>query len=75
MIKLTVTHDSLSIGEDMLLYFYPAGDCDRCPWPADYKDPDLYTRLTGALFDAREVGELPDECYQVELPDASIFTF
>jgi len=51
----------------LLVCHYDAGDCDTIKWPNPNKE-----NLRSALFDAREMGLIPDEPY-VELPDGKLF--
>jgi len=61
----------------LLLVVYPAGDCDVLPWPrpaSGYWEPAKWASAAHvALFDAREMGELPPDCREVLLPDGSTF--
>lgn len=54
-----------------LLIIYPAGDCDRISWPLG--DPKWAGCLAHALYDAREMGLIPGDSKEVELPDGSLF--
>lgn len=54
--------------DPMLVYTYPSNDYDVVRWP-DY-NPE---HLRGALYDAREMGLIPSECSEVELPDGKLF--
>jgi hypothetical protein len=76
-IQLTLAHSTLHVGDHMLMYFYPAGDVDTCRWPLA-SDPTLRGeheyRLAVALFDAREMGHLPEGAF-VALPDGMLFDF
>lgn len=70
-----LTHDgddSLCLGEDILLYFYDAGDCDRITWP-NFK-PHMLART---IFDCVETGDIPHNHgeFDVILPDDSIFLY
>jgi hypothetical protein len=68
---LTLKHGSLHLGDSMLLRMYAAGDCDRCAFPfANDRDRE---NLGCALFDQREMGNLPTGCDHVRLPDGSAF--
>lgn len=77
--KLIENHTMLYIPDGpVLLCMYGAGDCDTIPWP--FPEGSAYWTkekwegcLRSALFDAREMGEIPDEP-TVELPDGTIFT-
>jgi hypothetical protein len=76
--QLTVRERRLTAGDALLTCFYPAGDCDTCPWPmvSEYATPEkLRERLARALFDAREVGDIPGDCTVVLLPDGTPFEF
>lgn len=57
-------------GFKSLLFFYPAGDVDSVPWPM--KDDEDKYHLSVALYDAREMGDMPDVPV-VKLPDGSSF--
>ena len=60
-------------GDDVLLLRrYDAGDCDTIPWPNPDKG-DL-ENLRAALYDAREMGQIPGDTTSVLLPDGSEFT-
>ena len=74
MIQL-IDHDgSLRLNlESILLVRYPEGDCDSIPWPFHSKD-DL-EHLESALFDAREMGDVPSDTRFVKLPDGATFHF
>ena len=48
---------------------YDAGDCDTIAWP----NPDQ-ENLRSALYDAREMGQIPGDTTSVLLPDGSEFT-
>lgn len=78
--KLTTKDGRLYAEDKLLLCVYPAGDCDTIPWPnlfdeGDYWNEEKWTQaLTGALYDAREMGYVPD-VHEVELPDGTKFTF
>lgn len=87
-IKLTVIDECLNIpnsaisdalqrewanGDDVLLLRrYDAGDVDTIPWPNPDKG-DL-ENLRAALYDAREMGQIPGNTTSVLLPDGSEFT-
>jgi hypothetical protein len=66
---------------NLLLCVYPAGDCDTIPFPppasghgAEYWTAERWTSaLACALFDAREMGNLPADCRAVNLPNGSVF--
>jgi hypothetical protein len=65
----------------ILMFFYPAGDLDTCRWPmvqADHEESNERAcaeyRLAVALFDAREMGRLPEGAF-VTLPDGKPFDF
>jgi hypothetical protein len=51
----------------LLLRRYDAGDCDTINWP----NPDT-DNLRAALYDAREMGLMPND-NNVMLPDGSVF--
>lgn len=64
----------------LLLRFYPAGDCDSCPWPmqSDFAtESELRCRLARALFDERECRSNAEFSYEdrIELPDGTPFNF
>jgi len=65
--------------ESTLIYHYPAGDCDTCPWPmvdSDYATREkLIERLKGALFDERECNSFFPLDAIIELPDGTEFDF
>ena len=72
--QLGVEHGCLTAGGRILLYIYPAGDCDSFNWPPR---PDVDTRktlgkLAGAIFDAIEMGDIPPKT-EVLLPDGTPF--
>ncbi len=55
-------------GQDVILMFeHPGGDVDTVNWPDPNED-----HLRGALYDAREMGQIPD-CHYVLLPDGKEF--
>lgn len=54
----------------ILLKVHPEGDCDTI----HATHPNL-DNLAGALYDAREVGDLPPNCREVLLPDGKLFPF
>ena len=54
----------------LLLHFYPEGDCDVFH-PLTF---DIY-QLLGAMFDARECGEVPADCDSFELPNGDVYYF
>lgn len=56
-------------GLAILLYIYPAGDCDRIEWPNPNMD-----HLRSALFDVIEMGLVEGDCRDFELPDGSTIT-
>jgi hypothetical protein len=68
MVKLTSKGRKLYLNDEILIVRYPEGDCDTIPWPCP-----IAWKLAGALYDAREMGELPANDYEVELPDGQIF--
>lgn len=53
-----------------LLYYYPAGDVD-C---VKAMNPNM-EHLRAALYDVREVGELPAKLDTAKLPDGTVITF
>lgn len=53
----------------LLLRLYDAGDCDTIRWPLRDRDRE---NLKAALFDAREMGLIPDVA-SVLLPDGVEF--
>lgn len=76
-VKLTAKAGKLHIADTILVYMYPAGDADTIPWP--FKKDAYWTQskwnkaLAGALFDAREMGDLPGNTKAVLLPDGKEF--
>lgn len=66
MERLTSSDGSLFLKHDILVYRYPAGDCDTLEWPNPNKQ-----HLASVLFDAFESGEL--NCRTVLLPDGHEF--
>lgn len=70
MTKLIVygTHLCVPNG-DSLIYQYPSGDVDVCRWPMS-SDEERW-RLASALYDAIEMGDLPDSTASVTLPDGT----
>jgi hypothetical protein len=62
--QLTVRGRRLTAGDALLTCVYAAGDCDTCPWPmvSEFATPKkLRERLARALFDAREMGDIPGD--------------
>jgi hypothetical protein len=59
--------------ERILLVRYPEGDCDSIPWPFQRKKDA--ENLESALFDAREMGDVPSDTRFVKLPDGGTFHF
>ena len=75
-ILLEGSDGSLCVNGDVLLYFYPAGDCDSIPWPliSEFRlEIKLREQLASALFDAREMGIIPLFAQSVLLPDGTRF--
>lgn len=85
---LTVEHGCLCLarrpGDEharILLYVYPAGDCDSVPWPKEPLREDTTRtweeRLAGTIFDAVETGDIPEHHGQftVVLPDGTPFDY
>ena len=75
--KLSVQDNRLYAGDNLLLCIYDAGDCDTIPWPLDptdhyWTEAKWNDALNSALFDAREMGYIPD-CESVELPNDTKF--
>lgn len=67
----------LGIGDDALMYFYPAGDMDTIPWPltSEFRTDDvLRYQLACALYGARECGILASDRKEVTLPDGTEFS-
>lgn len=56
----------LYLGDDILLYRYPEGDCDCIQWP----NPDK-AKLASCLYGEFECGNLKTRT--VELPDGTTF--
>lgn len=72
MIQLTANGGgNLYLGDKLILYVYPAGDCDRIRWPL--VSPEDRGKLAGALYDAREMGDIPGSESAVLLPDGERF--
>jgi len=55
-----------------LIQVYDEGDCDTIPWPRRHSKAWNH-RLAAALYDAREMGVIPD-VRTVTLPDGKPFT-
>ena len=73
MIQLIAHDGSLRLNlESILLVRYPEGDCDSINWPFKGKDAE---NLESALFDAREMGDVPSDTRFVVLPDGGTFHF
>lgn len=83
MIQLTVRYDMLCTPHSAivdrlmrdyftddpgLLYEYPSGDHDIVGWPK--YDPE---QLHSALYDAIEMGKIPSNTTEVQLPDGKVF--
>jgi hypothetical protein len=74
MIKLIANDGSLYLApEKILLVRYPEGDCDSINWPFQSKKD--VENLESALFDAREMGDVPSDTRAVTLPDGGFFCF
>lgn len=77
MTQLHTEYDCLAAGSRLLLVMYDAGDCDTIPWPpekATYWTPEEWRwKLRSALFDAREMGDVPLMCKTVTLPNGDPF--
>jgi hypothetical protein len=76
MIKLIARDGYLYIGDDIIVYVYPAGDADTIPWPmkSDFRsDAKIRNHLARALYDAHEMGDLPHGTESVLLPDGAEF--
>lgn len=71
-IQLTDNEGTLYLNDGILLVRYPEGDCDSINWP--FKDKDA-ANLECALFDEREMGNVPSNTQSVLLPDGTTFTF
>jgi hypothetical protein len=69
LIKLNEKHGRLYAGENMLLTTNTYGEPD---WP-NYPNPDSKV-LAICLYDAREMGHIPLDAMQVELPNGEVFT-
>jgi hypothetical protein len=77
-VKLVAVDGYLMAGDAILLRVYDAGDCDSCPWPmvSDYStEAQLRERLAIALYDAREMGDIPSDAHIVLLPNDEPFHF
>jgi hypothetical protein len=57
----------------ILLVRYPEGDCDTINWP--FKSKKDAENLESALFDEREMGNVPSDTRFVMLPDGGTFHF
>ena len=69
MQKLSINEDGeLEVNENLLLFFYPAGDVDTFTWGKQLNKQNL----AAALFEAREMGYMPNE-EEVLLPDGEVF--
>ena len=74
MINLIVYEGSLYLApEKILLVRYPEGDCDSINWPFESKKDA--SNLESALFDEREMGNVPSDTRFVVLPDGGTFHF
>jgi len=77
MIKLTVHENTLyhdnGTRERLLLVRYDEGDCDTINWP--FKSKKDAENLEHALFDDREMGNVPSDTRFVTLPDGGTFHF
>ena len=65
--------DRFGHADALLMYHYPAGDVDTSSGPMQADTQHAY-RLGVALFDAREMGQLPEGAF-IELPDGAPFDF
>ena len=70
MPHLTNKDGRLYLADDILVFRYPAGDCDCISWPLQKKQ---YSQLASCLFDAIECGELA-ACDEVLLPNGKPFS-
>lgn len=66
--------------DTMLLYFYPAGDCDTVCWPRRQYEGNTRTWeniLAGCIFDEVETGTIPDKHgkFVIVLPDGTEFDY
>lgn len=75
VVNLSVLYESLAVGENLMIYMYPSGDCDTFRWPLDttFRSLDQQReQIASAAYDMREIGLLPVECTAVRLPDDSV---
>jgi hypothetical protein len=72
MTQLIAKDGSLYLNDSILVVRYPEGDCDTINWP--FKDKDA-ENLESALFDEREMGNVPSVTQSVLLPNGTTFTF
>ena len=69
MTHLSVNEDSnLEVNGELIIFFYPSGDVDTFTWGKEINKQ----KLAAALFDAREMGYMPNE-EEVLLPDGEVF--
>lgn len=65
--------------DSLLLYLYPAGDCDTFDWPLDttYRSEEKQLeQIAACLFDSVETGYLPSNVERVGiLPDGTRIDF
>ena len=77
MIKLNEDHGNLHFpetkGNMLLVVRYPEGDCDSINWPFQSKKDA--SNLENALFDEREMGNVPSDTRFVVLPCGGTFHF
>lgn len=70
--KLTAVDGRLQLESGaVILYTYPAGDCDQIPWPLT-TDAEK-GMLARALYDMREMGGISGGAERVELSDGTLF--
>jgi hypothetical protein len=61
--------DSYGESGPILVYVYPAGDCDTIHWPKPHMN-----NLRNVLYDDRECGYFEDNDV-IELPDGTVVSF
>lgn len=77
--KLTAEDGRLHLNGKLLIVYYDSGDVDTLPWPIPKKDnywnPEKWRKaLVSALYDEREMGNIPSKISDVILPDGNDFT-
>ena len=71
---LTDVGGQLELGQDVLIYHYPAGDIDTIPWPLKCEfrgEGEVRVQLASCLFGERECGSWDGD--HVYLPDGTPF--